>query len=93
MYREPYQLWTGVVGYSFKLRQKIRIKLDFRVSNLLNRLIWNECEGDSEDYEILSDDLDARLEEAARSPDFETLPIEVIAQRVMRPSTGFQRKR
>ena len=54
-----------------------------RVGNLLNRLIWNECEGDSEDYEVLFDDLNARLEEAARSPDFETLPIETLAQRVI----------
>src|SRR5205085_8471466 len=54
-----------------------------RVSNLLNRLIWNECEGDSEDYEVLFDDLTARLEEAARSPDFETLPIEALARRVI----------
>jgi hypothetical protein len=54
-----------------------------RVSNLLNRLIWNECEGDSEDYEVLFDDLSARLDEAARSDDFETLPIEVLAGRVI----------
>src|SRR5258706_4021381 len=54
-----------------------------RVANLLNRLIWNECEGDSEDYEVLSDDLTARLDEAARSDDFLVLPIEVIAQRVI----------
>jgi hypothetical protein len=54
-----------------------------RVSNLVNRLIWNECEGDSEDYEILFDDLSARLDEAALSADFETLPIEELARRVI----------
>ena len=54
-----------------------------RVSNLLNRLIWNECEGDSEEYEVLSDDLTSRLEEAALSDDFETLPIEVLAGRII----------
>jgi hypothetical protein len=54
-----------------------------RVRNLLNRLLWNECEGDSEEFEVLSDDLAARLDEAARSGDFETLPIEVLAARVI----------
>jgi len=53
-----------------------------RVRNLLNRLLWNECEGDSEDYELLFDDLSARLDEAALSDDFATLPIEALAQRV-----------
>jgi hypothetical protein len=54
-----------------------------RVRGLVNRLLWNECEGDSEDYEILLNDLSARLDEAALSADFETLPIEVLAQRVI----------
>jgi hypothetical protein len=54
-----------------------------RVSKLVNRLLWNECEGDSEDYEILIDDLTARLDEAALSADFETLPIETLARRVI----------
>ena len=54
-----------------------------RVSKLLNRLLWNECEGDSEEYEILSDDLSARLDEAALSADFEDTPIEVIVQRMI----------
>jgi outer membrane receptor for monomeric catechols len=36
IYREPYGLWTGVVGYSFRLNPKVRVKLDFRVSNLFN---------------------------------------------------------
>ena len=54
-----------------------------RVSKLLSRLLWNECEGDSEEYEVLSDDLSARLDEAALSADFETLPIEILARRVI----------
>jgi hypothetical protein len=54
-----------------------------RVRSLLNRLIWNECEGDNEEYEILSDDLTSRLHEAALSGDFATLPIEAIAQRMI----------
>jgi hypothetical protein len=54
-----------------------------RVANLLNRLIWNECEGDSEEYEVLSDDLSTRLHEAGLSADFTTLPVEVIARRVI----------
>ena len=53
-----------------------------RVQNLLNRLLWNECEGDSEDYAVLFDDLSARLDEAALSADFESLPIETLARRV-----------
>jgi hypothetical protein len=54
-----------------------------RVHNLLNRLLWTESEGDSEDYDILFNDLAARLDEAALSPDFETLPIEVLARRMI----------
>jgi hypothetical protein len=54
-----------------------------RVRGLINRLLWNECEGDSEDYEVLSDDLSARLDEAALNADFETLPIEDLARRVI----------
>jgi hypothetical protein len=54
-----------------------------RVRGLLNRLIWNECEGDSEDYEVLFDDLSARLDEAARDPAFPDLPIEVLAGRMI----------
>ena len=54
-----------------------------RVSSLLARLVWNECEGDSEEFEILKDDLTARLDEAARSPEFEDLPIEFICRRMI----------
>jgi hypothetical protein len=54
-----------------------------RVRNLLNRLLWNEAEGDTEEYDILLDDLSARLDEAALSADFEVIPIEVLARRVI----------
>jgi hypothetical protein len=54
-----------------------------RVQSLLNRLLWNECEGESEDYNVLFDDLAARLDEAALSADFETLPIKTLARRVI----------
>jgi len=53
-----------------------------RVRNLLNRLIWNESEGDAEEYEILGEDLDARLHEAAQGDGFADAPVELIAQRV-----------
>jgi hypothetical protein len=53
-----------------------------RVRNLLNRLIWNESEGDAEEYDILRDDLDARLHEAAQCEGFAETPVEVIARRV-----------
>lgn len=54
-----------------------------RVRGLLKRLLWNEAEGDEEDYEVLVDDLDARLAEAALSPDFAELPIEALARRAI----------
>ena len=54
-----------------------------RVRSLLNRLLWNETEGDYQEFEVLRDDLAARLDEAALSPDFETLPIETLARRVI----------
>ena len=60
----------------------IEIRQD-RVLSLMKRLLWNECEGDEEEYEILREDLTARLDEAARSPDFETIPIETLARRVI----------
>lgn len=60
----------------------IRVRKD-RVQNLMNRLLWSEAEGDEHEYEVLFDDLSARLDEAARSPDFETLPLEALARRVI----------
>ena len=38
---------------------------------------------DSDEYEVLFDDLSARLDEAALSEDFEMLPIEVLARQVI----------
>jgi hypothetical protein len=53
-----------------------------RVHGVLNRLLWDESEGDREDYEILLEDLDARLDEAEDAPGFADLPIEVLAQKL-----------
>ncbi|MBS0359922.1 MAG: hypothetical protein JSR98_00970 [Proteobacteria bacterium] len=53
-----------------------------RVKAVLNRLIWNEAEGDEEEYEILLEDLDARLYEAEDAPGFADLPIEVLAEKL-----------
>jgi len=53
-----------------------------RVRNVLNRLLWNESEGDQADYEVLLEDLDARLYEAEDAPGFAELPIEVLAHRL-----------
>ena len=54
-----------------------------RVDSLMNRLLWNESEGDEAEYEILREDLTARLDEAALSPDFMTLPIETLTRRLI----------
>src|ERR1700761_2618492 len=53
-----------------------------RVRSLLNRLIWNEAEGDTEEHEILYDDLPARLDEASEVEGFEDLPIEAVARQI-----------
>jgi len=53
-----------------------------RVKGLLNRLLWNESEGDEEEYEVLGADLDARLHEASQGEGFLDLPITAIAQQV-----------
>jgi hypothetical protein len=53
-----------------------------RVRSVLNRLLWNESEGDTEEYDILVEDLNARLDEAAQAPGFEDLAIEVLAARL-----------
>ncbi len=50
-----------------------------RVRAVLNRLLWNEAEGDQEEYEVLLEDLDARLYEAEDAPGFADMPIEVLA--------------
>jgi hypothetical protein len=54
-----------------------------RVRKLVNRLLWNESEGEEEDYEVLAEDLNARLDEAALSPDFEELPLETLTRRLI----------
>jgi hypothetical protein len=51
-----------------------------RVRNLLNRLLWTESEGDEEEYEVLVEDLDARLYELEDAPGFADTPIEVLAR-------------
>lgn len=53
-----------------------------RVAGLLNRLIWNESEGDEEDYEVLRDDLSARLDEAALCEGFLETPVVALAQAI-----------
>ncbi|MGZ6018850.1 MAG: hypothetical protein ACXWKN_10720 [Phenylobacterium sp.] len=53
-----------------------------RVKAVLNRLIWNESEGDQEEYEVLLEDLDARLYEAEDAPGFADLPVEVLARKL-----------
>ncbi len=53
-----------------------------RVRAVLNRLLWTEAEGDPEEYEVLVEDLDARLYEAEDAPGFAEMPIEVLAQKL-----------
>jgi hypothetical protein len=53
-----------------------------RVKGVLNRLLWNESEGDQEEYEVLLEDLDARLYEAEDAPGFADMPIEVLARKL-----------
>jgi len=53
-----------------------------RVRAVLNRLLWNEAEGDQEDYDVLVEDLDARLDEIEAAPGFADLPIEVLARKL-----------
>ncbi|HLZ73539.1 hypothetical protein [Phenylobacterium sp.] len=53
-----------------------------RVKAVLNRLLWTESEGDEEEYEVLLEDLDARLYEAEDAPGFADMPIEVLAQKL-----------
>ena len=53
-----------------------------RVTAVLNRLIWDESEGDQEAYDVLLEDLDARLYEAEDAPGFADLPIEVLAHKL-----------
>lgn len=53
-----------------------------RVKAVLNRLIWNEAEGDEDEYEVLLEDLDTRLWAIQDAPGFAETPIEVLAARL-----------
>lgn len=53
-----------------------------RIGRALNRLIWDEAENDEQEYEVLSEDLDARLDEMARRDDFLDLPIETLVRQI-----------
>jgi hypothetical protein len=53
-----------------------------RVRKALNRLLWDESEGDAEEYDVLIEDLDARLDEAGDAPGFADLPVEVVARKL-----------
>jgi len=53
-----------------------------RVRGVLNRLLWTEAEGDQEEFDILLEDLDTRLDECAEAEGFADLPIEALAQRL-----------
>ena len=79
---ERRQAETASAPPMHRVRDPIEVRKD-RVGNLLNRLLWNECEGDADEFEVLSDDLTTRLEEAGRSPEFATLPVEIIARRMI----------
>jgi len=54
-----------------------------RIYNLLRRPLWNESEGEDETFEILTDELESRLDEAARHPEFLDLPLETLARRIL----------
>jgi len=53
-----------------------------RVAGLLNRLLWNESEGEAEAFDVLTEDLGARLDEAALCEGFLEVPVETLAQGV-----------
>ena len=53
-----------------------------RVRGALNRLMWDEAERDEEEFEILSEDLENRLDEAARREDFLDLPIDALVRQI-----------
>ncbi|THD59521.1 hypothetical protein [Phenylobacterium sp.] len=53
-----------------------------RVRGALHRLIWDEAEGDEEEFEVLDYDLETRLGEAARRADFLDLPIETLIRQI-----------
>jgi hypothetical protein len=53
-----------------------------RVRGALNRLMWDEAERDEEEFEILSEDLETRLGEAARREDFFDIPIDTLIRQL-----------
>lgn len=53
-----------------------------RVRDALNRLMWDEAERDEEEFEILSEDLESRLDEAARREDFLAVPIDALIRQI-----------
>jgi hypothetical protein len=53
-----------------------------RVRGALKRLMWDEAERDEEEFEILSEDLENRLDEAARREDFLDLPIDTLIRQL-----------
>ncbi|HEX3363982.1 hypothetical protein [Phenylobacterium sp.] len=53
-----------------------------RVRGALNRLMWDEAERDEEEFEILSEDLENRLDEAARREDFLDIPIDTLIRQL-----------
>lgn len=64
-----------------ELRNRIKTRKD-RVKGALARLIWTEAEGFEGEIEILDEDLDARLREAARREDFLDMPFEVLVRQI-----------
>jgi hypothetical protein len=53
-----------------------------RVRKLANRLIWSETEGDSPEYDLLFEELDARLGEASLAEETRHVPVETLARRI-----------
>jgi len=49
-----------------------------RVRGALSRLLWDEAERDEDEYQVLVDDLEARLYEASLREDFHDMPIESL---------------
>ena len=53
-----------------------------RIRKLANRLIWSEAEGDSAEYDLLFEELDARLGQAALAEETRHVPVEILARRI-----------
>jgi hypothetical protein len=52
------------------------------VRGALNRLMWDEAERDEDEFGILSEDLENRLDEAALREDFLDAPIDTIIRQI-----------